>query len=82
MVAHVKTKMKVNIILTSIFAFVLLLIGLFAYGYVFHVTTTTNELVTAYEQELRVQHEYQKACEAHRMYLTHVLDNHNINYVQ
>lgn len=60
----------------------LLASGITGAAILLYMLPQVDQLVLAYEQELRVQHEYQKACEAHRMYLTHVLDNHNINYVQ
>lgn len=37
-----------------------------------------DQMVFEYEQELRVQHEYLKACDAVRMYQENLLEKNNI----
>jgi len=40
-----------------------------------------DKMVFEYEQELRVQHEYWKACDATRMYLEHVVEENGIETI-
>lgn len=73
--------MNLNIFLTSILAGLFLGSGLTTGILNVYYTNQVKELTMQYEQAERVQYELNKACEAHRMYLTHVLDKHGIEYV-
>lgn len=76
-----KKKMKTSIIIGGIALF-LLGAGIAGATYSLVMMPKVSALVVAYEQELRVQHEYLKACEARMMYLDNVLDKHSIEVIQ
>lgn len=76
-----KLKMKINFIVTTFLAGLFLGSGITGFIFIFSGIFDTTEMVTEYEQELRVQHEYLKACDAQRMYQGHVLDKNGIDYI-
>lgn len=61
---------------------ILLTAGITGAGFLLVFVPKMNNVVVSYEQELRVQHEYLKACEARMMYLDNVLDKNGIEVIQ